>query len=50
MIDCEHAEPCTTGSTACQPTSARPLVLCYFEGLSPDEAARRLRWPGGTPC
>ena len=24
------------------------IVLCYFEGLSPDEAARRLRWPGGT--
>jgi RNA polymerase sigma factor (sigma-70 family) len=25
-----------------------PIVLCYFEGLSPDEAARRLRWPSGT--
>jgi RNA polymerase sigma factor (sigma-70 family) len=25
-----------------------PVVLCYFEGLSPDEAARRLRWPAGT--
>jgi hypothetical protein len=24
------------------------VVLCYFEGLSPDEAARRLRWPAGT--
>ena len=24
------------------------LVLCYFEGLSPDEAARRLRCPAGT--
>ncbi len=24
------------------------VVLCYFEGLSPDEAAERLRWPGGT--
>jgi RNA polymerase sigma factor (sigma-70 family) len=25
-----------------------PVVLCYFEGLSPDEAAERLRWPSGT--
>jgi RNA polymerase sigma factor (sigma-70 family) len=24
------------------------LVFCYFEGLSPDEAAERLRWPSGT--
>ena len=26
----------------------RPLVLCYFEGLTLDEAARRLRCPSGT--
>ncbi len=25
-----------------------PVVLCYFEGLTLDEAARRLRWPAGT--
>jgi RNA polymerase sigma factor (sigma-70 family) len=25
-----------------------PLVLCYFEGLTLDEAAHRLRWPVGT--
>ena len=25
-----------------------PVVLCYFEGLTLDEAARRLRWPSGT--
>src|SRR5262249_54303889 len=25
-----------------------PVVLCYFEGLSPDETAHRLRWPSGT--
>jgi RNA polymerase sigma factor (sigma-70 family) len=24
------------------------IVLCYFEGLTLDEAARRLRWPAGT--
>jgi RNA polymerase sigma factor (sigma-70 family) len=25
-----------------------PIVLCYFEGLTPDEAAHRLRCPAGT--
>ena len=25
-----------------------PIVLCYFEGLTLDEAARRLSWPNGT--
>jgi RNA polymerase sigma factor (sigma-70 family) len=25
-----------------------PLVLCYLEGLTHDEAAERLRWPVGT--
>jgi RNA polymerase sigma factor (sigma-70 family) len=25
-----------------------PVVLCYFEGLTLDEAANRLRWPAGT--
>ena len=25
-----------------------PVVLCYFEGLTLDEAARRLEWPVGT--
>ena len=25
-----------------------PVVLCYFEGLTLDEAAHRLRWPAGT--
>jgi RNA polymerase sigma factor (sigma-70 family) len=25
-----------------------PVVLCYFEGLTLDEAAQRLRWPVGT--
>jgi RNA polymerase sigma factor (sigma-70 family) len=31
------------------PASLRsPVVLCYLEGLTHDEAARRLRWPVGT--
>jgi RNA polymerase sigma factor (sigma-70 family) len=25
-----------------------PLVLCYFEGLSNEEAAEQLQWPSGT--
>ena len=25
-----------------------PIVLCYFDGLSHDQAARQLRWPVGT--
>ena len=25
-----------------------PIVLCYFEGLTLDEAARQLRCPAGT--
>jgi RNA polymerase sigma factor (sigma-70 family) len=25
-----------------------PVVLCYFEGLTIEQAARRLRWPHGT--
>jgi RNA polymerase sigma factor (sigma-70 family) len=25
-----------------------PVVLCYFEGLTLDEAAHRMRWPVGT--
>jgi RNA polymerase sigma factor (sigma-70 family) len=31
------------------PASLRsPVVLCYLEGMTHDEAARRLRWPVGT--
>src|SRR5262249_32981962 len=29
-------------------TLQAPVVLCYLEGMSHDEAARRLRWPVGT--
>ncbi len=28
----------------------RPVVLCYIEGLTVEEAARQLRWPRGTVC
>jgi hypothetical protein len=27
-----------------------PLILCYFQGLTNEEAARRLGWPHGTVC
>ena len=40
--------PSTTRSTACRSAFRLPVVLCYFEGLTLDEAARRLRWPAGT--
>lgn len=34
---------------ACLPESQRaPLVLCYLQGLTHDEAAARLGWPVGT--
>jgi RNA polymerase sigma factor (sigma-70 family) len=37
------------GEIARLPGSFRlPVLLCYFEGLTLDEAARRLRWPAGT--
>ena len=29
-------------------TYRAPIVLCYFEGLTHEEAANRLRWPVGT--
>jgi RNA polymerase sigma factor (sigma-70 family) len=32
------------------PNLRTPIVLCYLEGLTHDEAARRLRWPTGTVC
>ncbi len=27
-----------------------PLLLCYYQGLTNEEAARRLAWPHGTVC
>ena len=32
------------------PNLRSPIVLCYLEGLTHDEAARLLRWPTGTVC
>ena len=47
-IDREQAEA-LHGEIDRLPRSFRlPVVLCYFEGLTLDEAARRLRCPAGT--
>jgi RNA polymerase sigma factor (sigma-70 family) len=27
-----------------------PILLCYYQGLTNEEAARRLNWPHGTVC
>jgi RNA polymerase sigma factor (sigma-70 family) len=48
MIDREHAEALHHEIDRLPADFRAPLVLCYFEGLSPDEAARRLKWPSGT--
>ena len=48
MIDREQAEA-LHGEIDRLPGAFRmPVVLCYFEGLTLDEAAERLRWPAGT--
>ena len=38
----------TTRSGDCRLRYGLPIVLCYFEGLTIEAAARRLRWPHGT--
>ena len=38
----------STTSWPGSPSDAAPLVLCYLEGLTHDEAAQRLGWPVGT--
>ncbi len=48
MIDREQAEALHREIDRLPGTFRRAVVLCYFEGLSPDEAAARLRWPSGT--
>ena len=47
-IEREHAEALRVEIERLPETFRLPLLLCYFEGLTLDEAARRLRWPAGT--
>ena len=47
-IDHEQAEALHREIDRLPDAFRRAVVLCYFEGLSPDEAAARLRWPSGT--
>jgi RNA polymerase sigma factor (sigma-70 family) len=48
VIDSEQAEALHLELDRLPGDFRAPVLLCYFEGLSPDEAARRLRWPSGT--
>jgi RNA polymerase sigma factor (sigma-70 family) len=47
-IDREQAEALHREIDRLPGAFRQAVVLCYFEGLSPDEAAARLRWPSGT--
>src|SRR5262249_12864272 len=47
-IDREQAEAIHAEIAQLPSWSRLPVVLCYFEGLTLDEAARRLRCPAGT--
>src|SRR5260221_12650621 len=47
-IDREQAEAIHGEVDRLPRTFRLPVVLCYFEGLTLDEAARRLRCPAGT--
>ena len=47
-IDREQAEALHQEIDRLPPSSRLPVVLCYLEGLSLSEAARRLRCPAGT--
>ena len=48
MLDREQAEALHEEIDRLPASSRLPVVLCYFEGLSLAEAARRLRCPAGT--
>ena len=48
MIDREQAEALHREIDRLPGSFRLAVVLCYFEGLTLDEAARRLRWPSGT--
>jgi RNA polymerase sigma factor (sigma-70 family) len=47
-IDREQAEALHDEIDRLPNTFRLPIVLCYFEGLTVEEAARRLQWPHGT--
>ena len=47
-IDREQAEALHDEINRLPKSFRLPVVLCYFEGLTVDEAARRLRCPAGT--
>ena len=48
LIDGEQAEALHREIDRLPGAFRLPVVLCYFEGLTLDEAAHRLRWPVGT--
>ena len=48
VLDREQAEVLHTEIDRLPEAFRSPIVLCYFEGLTLDEAARRLRCPAGT--
>ncbi len=48
VIDREQAEALHREIDRLPGAFRAPVVLCYFEGLTLDEAAHRLRWPAGT--
>jgi RNA polymerase sigma factor (sigma-70 family) len=48
LIERERAEALHAEIDRLPESSRRPVVLCYFEGLSLSEAAKRLRCPAGT--
>ena len=48
VLDREQAEALHDEIGRLPKSFRRPVVLCYFEGLTLDEAARRLRCPAGT--
>jgi RNA polymerase sigma factor (sigma-70 family) len=48
LLDDEQAEALHVEIDRLPGAFRLPVVLCYFEGLTLDEAAHRLRWPVGT--
>jgi RNA polymerase sigma factor (sigma-70 family) len=48
LLDGERAEALHVEIDRLPGAFRAPVVLCYFEGLTLDEAAHRLRWPVGT--